>query len=208
MTQPPRQPPPTKRADAERNRERILSAARTAFADSQADVSMAEVSRRAGVGMATLYRNFSSRRELLEALYMDEVDAVCRAAATIEGGTPGETFMAWLRRFFVYFTSKRHVAAELLEHSDRDNPVFGAGRPRVVAAGLPLLVAAQDAHELRGDLTLDQILDMVVAIAKIPGDPGYLEPILDAALDGLRSPGDVPAPGGRHALTPKVNSSR
>ena len=94
--------------------------------------------------------------------------------------------MAWLRRFFIYFTSKRHVAVELIEHSGSDNPVFGAGRPRVLAAGRPLLIAAQEAHEVRGHLNLEQILDMVVAIAKIPGDPAYLEPILDAALDGLR----------------------
>jgi AcrR family transcriptional regulator len=59
---------------------------------------MAEISRRAGVGMATLYRNFSSRRELLEALYIDEVDAVCRAAETIDGDTPGATLVAWLAR--------------------------------------------------------------------------------------------------------------
>ena len=176
----------TRRADAERNRDKILAAARTAFADPDAEVSMAEISRRAGVGMATLYRNFSNRRELLEALYIDEVDAVCEAAATIDGDTPGAAFMAWLRRFFTYFTSKRHVAAELLEHSDPENPVFGAGRPRVLAAGRPLLLAAQDAHEVRGDLTLEQILDMIVAIAKIPGNPGYVEPILDATLDGLR----------------------
>jgi AcrR family transcriptional regulator len=188
MTTKPTAKPPARRADAERNREKILTAARAAFADPDADVSMAEISRRAGVGMATLYRNFSNRRELLEALYIDEVDAVCEAATTIDGDTPGAVFMAWLRRFFMYFTSKRHVAAELLEHSDPDNPVFGAGRPRVLAAGRPLLMAAQDADEVRGDVTLEQILDMVVAIAKIPGAPGYLEPILDAALDGLRPP--------------------
>ena len=62
---------PTRRADAERNRDKILAAARTAFADSDAEVSMAEISRRAGVGMATLYRNFPGRRELLEALYTE-----------------------------------------------------------------------------------------------------------------------------------------
>jgi AcrR family transcriptional regulator len=185
MPQPAPQPQ-SRRADAERNRERILKAARAAFADSQTEVSMAEISRRAGVGMATLYRNFSSRQELLEALYLDEVDAVCRAAEAIAGDTPGESFVAWLRRFFVYFTSKRHVAAELLAHSGTENPVFGASRPRVIAAGQPLLAAAQDAHELRADLTLDQILDMIVAIAKIPEEPSYLQPILDAALDGLR----------------------
>lgn len=180
--------PPARRADAERNRDKILEAARIAFADPGADVSMAEIARRSGVGSATLYRNFASRRELLEALYVDEVDAVCDAASTIEGDTPGARFTAWLHRFFVYFTSKRHVAAELLEHSDRDSPVFGASRDRVLAAGQPLLHAAQDSREVQADLTLEQTLDLVVAIGKIRGDRTYLEPILRAALGGLRQP--------------------
>ncbi|MCU1388649.1 MAG: transcriptional regulator, TetR family, partial [Ilumatobacteraceae bacterium] len=69
------------RSDAERNRAKILTAARTAFAEPDVEPSMAEISRRAGVGMATLYRNFAGRRELLEALYIDEVDALCAAAS-------------------------------------------------------------------------------------------------------------------------------
>src|SRR5215470_6775119 len=93
-------PGATKRADAERNRDKILAAARAAFADPAADVSMAEISRRAGVGMATLYRNFPGRRELLEALYTDEVDAVCEAAQYVDAETPGAALAAWLRRFF------------------------------------------------------------------------------------------------------------
>lgn len=179
-------PPATRRVDAERNRERILHAARAAFADPDADVSMAEISRRAGVGSATLYRNFANRRELLEALYVDEIDAVCQAAATITGDSPVDILMAWLRRFYSYFTSKRFVAAELLEHADRDDPVFGAGLTRVLNASRPLLRAAQQSREVRTDLTLEQVLDMIAAVAKIPGDPKYREPILGAALDALR----------------------
>ena len=60
---------------------------------------MAEISRRAGVGMATLYRNFPDRRELLQALYRDEVDVVCEAAVTLRGETPGAIFVAWLHQF-------------------------------------------------------------------------------------------------------------
>src|ERR1700720_3091683 len=90
----------TRRSDAERNRDKILAAARTAFAEAEAEVSMAEVSRRAGVGMATLYRNFPGRRELLEALYTDEVNGICEAARTLDAQTPGATLMAWLHRFF------------------------------------------------------------------------------------------------------------
>jgi AcrR family transcriptional regulator len=181
-------PPPAKRADAERNRGKILAAARAAFSAPDADASMAEISRQAGVGMATLYRNFSSRRELLEALYIDEVDAVVAAADAPSGDTPGDRLVSWLHSFFAYFSGKRHVASELLEQTDENNPVFGQGLPRVLAAGRPLLLAAQDAREIRDDLTLEQVLSLVAAIAKIPGDPAYLKPMLEAALDGLRRP--------------------
>jgi len=184
-------PAPARRADAERNRDKIRTAARTAFADPDAEVSMAEISRRADVGMATLYRNFPGRQELLETLYTDEVDAICKAAETIDGQTPGAALMAWLRRFFAFTTSKRHIAAELLKQTDRSNPLFKNNRTRVITAGRPLLVAAQHADEVRDDLTLEQILDMIVAIATIHGDTGYTGPILQAALDGLRPPADA-----------------
>ena len=122
-------PSPTRRADAERNRDKILAAARAAFADPDAEVSMAEISRRAGVGMATLYRNFPGRRELLEALYTDEVNAVCEAAETVDGETPGAVLTAWLHRFFAFATSKRHIASELLEHTDGGNPYSATAAP-------------------------------------------------------------------------------
>ena len=184
-------PAPARRADAERNRDKILAAARTAFADPDAEVSMAGISRRAGVGMATLYRNFPGRQELLEALYTDEVDAVCRAAETAGGETPGAALVAWLHRFSGFTTSKRHIAAELLKQTDRSNPLFKNNRTRVITAGRPLFAAAQHAGEVRDDLTLEQILDMIVAIATIHGDTGYTGPILQAALDGLRTQADA-----------------
>jgi AcrR family transcriptional regulator len=185
-TPPDQLPSSAKRADAERNRDKILAAARSAFADPHTDVSMAEVSRRAGVGMATLYRNFPGRRELLEALYTDEVDGICAAAETVGGETPGAVLSAWLHRFSAFSTSKRHIASELLAHVDRSTPVFGESRARVLAAGRPLLVAAQRTHEARTDLTLEQILDMIVAVATIQGTPSYLDPILQTVLDGIR----------------------
>jgi AcrR family transcriptional regulator len=178
---------PARRADAQRNREKILAAARAAFADTGTRVSMAEISRRAGVGMATLYRNFPSRQELLEALFTDDVNAVCAAPATVEGETPGAVLTAWLHRFFAFYNSKRHVGSELLKQSDDSEPFLNEGRSRVLASGRPLLLAAQRSHEVRGDLNLEQVLDMVIAIAKIDGDTGYLQPILEAALDGLRA---------------------
>jgi AcrR family transcriptional regulator len=178
--------PIRRRADAERNRDKILAAAATAFADRDADVSMAEISRRAGVGMATLYRNFPSRRELLEAVYAERILDLCEAAETVDGETDQAAFVAWLRQFFVFVTSKGAIAAELLERSDGDDSLLGEGRTMVLAAGRPLLEAAQRARGVRTDLTLEQITDMLVAIARIHGDSSYLEPILLAALDGLR----------------------
>jgi AcrR family transcriptional regulator len=178
--------PPARRADAARNRQRILDAARTAFAATGAETSMSEIARRSGVGQATLYRNFATRRELLEALLSGEVDAVCAAAATVEGDSPGDRLTTWLRRFFQYVTDKRPVVIGLVEDTDRTNPVFDT-RGRMLAAGQPLLSAAQDAHQIDSGLDLDQILDLVVAIAKIPGTREYRQPILDAALAGLHT---------------------
>lgn len=177
-----------RRADAERNRTRILDAARAAFVEPGADVSMAEVSRRADVGMATLYRNFPGRRELLEALYVDEVDAICTAAATPGTGTPGEAVEQWLRRFVVFVASKHSIAVELLEQTTRQNPLFDTSRDRVLAAGRPLLIAAQQNGQIQTGLTLEQLVDMVLALSAIRGDPQYREPILRAALEGIRRP--------------------
>ena len=96
-------------------------------------------------------------------------------------------WVIWLRRFAVFHATKHPIAAELLRHTEVDDPVFGGSRDRVLAAGRPLLLAAQQAHEARNDLTLDQVLDLVLAATTIPGDRAYVEPIFQAALDGLRA---------------------
>ncbi|GHJ40679.1 TetR/AcrR family transcriptional regulator [Streptomyces sp. TS71-3] len=177
---------PTRRAAAERNRDKILAAARTAFAEGDTDISMAGVARRAGVGMATLYRNFPGRQELLEALYAGEVDAICEAAVMEDGQTPGAALTAWLRLHFDFLPNKRLIVSELLEHTGQDGP--HSRREQALAAGRPLLAAAQKAREVRDDLTLEQVFDMIVAIAKIHGSPDYLEPIIQTMLNGLRIP--------------------
>jgi len=181
-----------RRVDAQRNRDKILAAAQTAFADPDADVSMAEIARRAGIGSATLYRNFSDRRTLLEALYSEQNEVICQAAATSEGVTAIERLQAWLRRFYGYLSSKRVLAGELLEHTHSDNPVFSTGYARIITAADPLFEAARASGELRNDLALDQILALIGSIANIAGNPSYRQPILDAALDALRSSGSIP----------------
>ncbi|MER6266786.1 TetR/AcrR family transcriptional regulator [Streptomyces sp900105755] len=183
---------PTRRAAAERNREQILVAARAAFAAGDTGISMAEIARRAGVGMATLYRNFPGRWELLEALYADEVDAICDAAVIGDGQSPGAALIAWLRLQFDFIPNKRLIVSELLEHTGQDG--LPSRRGQALEAGRPLLAAAQEGHEVRDDLTLEQIFDMIVAIAKIHGSPDYLEPIIQTMLDGLCLPAARRAP--------------
>ena len=78
--------------------------------------------------MAILYRNFPGRRELLEALFTDEVNAICKAAETLDGETPGAVLTSWLHRFSVFVTSKRRIASELLKHTDSSDPIFGNNR--------------------------------------------------------------------------------
>ncbi|MFG1642836.1 TetR/AcrR family transcriptional regulator [Amycolatopsis sp. NPDC049252] len=177
---------PNRRAAAQRNRAKILDAARAAFADPAAEISMAEVARRAQVGMATLYRNFSGRQELLEALYADEADQICAAARIEPGQTPEAALTAWLRLQLDFIPHKRLIIAELLEHTDRDD--ITSHRARAIEAGRPLLTAAQKAGQVRADVTLEQIFDLIVAIAKINGSPGYLRPLFETVLDGLRRP--------------------
>jgi AcrR family transcriptional regulator len=154
---------------------------------------------RAGVGPGTFYRNFAGRHELLEALYLDELDAICEAAATIEGDTPGARLTDWLQLFSEYLATKRQVATELIEHNHPGDALVGRWRPRMIAAARPLLLAAQGAREIRADLTIEQVLDMVVAITSINGGPDQTNPILRVALDGLcqthPGPADQPQQG-------------
>lgn len=139
--------------------------------------------------MATLYRNFPGRRELLEALFTGEVDAICDAAEAASEQAAGVRLTAWLRQLFAFFAAKRHIAAELLKHTDGSDRLFGGGRARVVAAGEPLLAAAQRSGEIRDDLDIEQVLDLIHAVATIRGSDDGVEPILQTVLDGLRPQG-------------------
>jgi AcrR family transcriptional regulator len=173
------------RVDAARNRARIIAAAKSAFGDGDRDVSMAEISRRAGVSMATLYRNFANRGELLNAIYADEVESLIRAAEPSDDDDPGAAFDTWLRRFFDFYISKRRVASQLVEYGAAHTRQ-GPGRQGVLDAGRPLLDAAREAGEVQSDLTLEQILDMVAAIATIERPPEHVEPILRSAIASLK----------------------
>lgn len=176
-----------KRADARRNYEKVVTAAREAFAERGASTSLEEIARRAEVGIGTLYRHFPTRQALLEAVYIDEVEELRRAAADLADLPPWEALQAWLRRFVTYMATKRALAEELLDVVDTNTPLFQSCRASIFSAGEPLLQRAQQAHAVRSDTNLPEIIQMVGAVAKIPAaDPSQTEHMLDIALDGLR----------------------
>lgn len=174
-----------RRIDAERNRARILAVAREAFLDAGSEPSMAEIARRSGVGMATLYRNFTGKLELVEELYRGQVDDICAAAAAVQQDTPGNTFLAWLRGFHEAGAQKGPLASLLLATSGTGNSVLNQSRARVIAAGEPLLAAAQRTGEIRDDVALGEILDGVVAASQVPSDPASSGSVVQILFDGL-----------------------
>jgi AcrR family transcriptional regulator len=177
-----------KRADARRNYEKVLAAARDAFAESGESTSLEEIARRAEVGIGTLYRNFPNRQALLEALYVDEVEDVCRVAAELEdGGDPWEALSSWFERLIGYIATKQALAGELLNYLEKDAPLFVSCRTVLWAAGEPLLKRAQESGVVRPDVSIGDVIQMVVGIAKIPtSEPGQTEHLVRVALDGLR----------------------
>jgi AcrR family transcriptional regulator len=184
-----------KRADARRNYEKVLAAAREAFAEGGESTALEEIARRAGVGIGTLYRHFPTRQALVEALYVDEVEEVCQSAAQLDAAGPWEALSRWFDRFIAYIATKQVLAAELLNYLDLDAPLFKDCREQLFAAGDPLLKRAQDAGVVRPDVNIAQVIHMVVGIAKTPAaEPGQIEHLVRIALDGLRyrpsAPGD------------------
>src|SRR5690348_16103826 len=124
-----------KRADARRNYEKVLAAAREAFAEGGESTALEEIARRAGVGIGTLYRHFPNRQALLEALYVNEVEEVCRSAAQLDRGDPWEALNGWFERLIAYLGTKRALAHELLNYLDQDAPLFQECRASLFAAG-------------------------------------------------------------------------
>jgi AcrR family transcriptional regulator len=177
-----------KRADARRNYEKVLAAARDAFAERGASTSLEEIARRAGVGIGTLYRHFPNRQALLEALYIDEVEEVCRVAAELDDARdPWEALSSWFERFVRYIATKQALASELLNYLDKDAPLFTSCRAVLFSAGEPLLQRAQESGVVRPDVSIGDVIQMVIGIAKIPTtEPGQAEHIVRVALDGLR----------------------
>jgi AcrR family transcriptional regulator len=165
----------------------VLAAAREAFAEGGESTALEEIARRAGVGIGTVYRHFPNRQALLEALYVNEVEEICRSAAQLDNSDPWQALNDWFERLISYLATKRALAHELLNYLDADAPLFKECRAELFGAGEPLLKRAQDAGVVRQDVDFSDVLHMVGGITKMPAnEPGQLEHVLRVALDGLR----------------------
>ncbi|MEV4538617.1 helix-turn-helix domain-containing protein [Asanoa sp. NPDC049518] len=170
------------RVDAARNFDALVAAAREVFTEYGADAPLDEVARRAGVGIATLYRNFPAREQLLEQVYLTEVDAVCRAAEGAGELGPWEGITTWLRRFVDYVATKRAVATGL----DRGSPAYRAATEALYAAGGPLLARAQEAGTMRTDVDIDDVMRFAMAYTTVNfASADQRDRMLAVAFDGL-----------------------
>jgi AcrR family transcriptional regulator len=176
-----------KRADARRNYDKVIAAARSAFTEGGAETSLEGIARRAGVGIGTLYRHFPNRQALLEAVYVEEVERFCDSASELDGLAPWDAFATWIEGLVDYMATKMALATELFDYVDRGAPVFTACRASLFAAGGPLLERAQEAGVVRDDVDLAEIIQLVGGITKIHGaEPEQIRHLVSIALDGLR----------------------
>jgi AcrR family transcriptional regulator len=171
------------RADARRNYDALLAAAHDIFAESSADASLEEIARRAGVGIGTLYRNFPTRRDLFEAVYVEEVNQLGVAAEAVAALPPWEALRTWLDRFVQYVVTKRAVIDAL----NRESELFRNCRTAMYAAGEPLMERARAAGEVRQDASFDDVLRMISGL--VSGsfvDEEQRTRVITFALDGIR----------------------
>jgi AcrR family transcriptional regulator len=183
------------RADAERNRTRLLDAARAAFASGRAPVTLEQIARDAEVGIGTLYRHFPTREALVEALYRKELADLCATAGDLlETHAPERALRAWMDGFADYVAAKREMAEAL-------RAVFASGAVTVSQARGELTVAVKlilDAGiadgTLRDDVRPEDVVAMIVGIftaTSIAGGREQLERMIDLLVDAVRRPGQT-----------------
>jgi AcrR family transcriptional regulator len=181
------------RADARRNYERLVREAATAFDEKGAGASLDDIAKRAGVGSGTLYRHFPTREALMEAVYIDQFDALAERARELRAELPpGEALLTWLEDLGRQIVRARALKALLgaAVAEGGSSVVVQCGDILKVAAA-ELLTAAQEAGEIRGDLTHLELLRLnhaVVAAAEFSGDaPREMGRYLRLMLEGLRA---------------------
>jgi len=175
-----------KRADARLNYDKLVATARAVFAEDGTSAPLEDVAQRAGVGIGTLYRHFPTRQALLEAVYVDEVEAMARSAEELSELPPWDALSQWLHRYVGFAATKRALNEALLEAAP-DSDVLLVCRTAITGAGTALVERAQQAGVIRADTNFMDVGRMVAGIAMVPtADPEQQERLLELALDGLR----------------------
>jgi AcrR family transcriptional regulator len=179
-----------RRADAQRNVDRLIAAARDAFAAHGSQAPLDDIAREAGVGAGTLYRHFPTRLALLEAVYRDSVERLCADGARLaETEPPADALLQWLRGFVNVVSQKRGLAAALSAEG-RASELFAQSHAMINATGRDLLDRAKADGAVRNDVALADVLNMAKAFAQAgetsPEGPALAERLLGLAMDGLR----------------------
>lgn len=168
----PRKP----RADAQRNRERVLQAAKRAFTRFGADVSLDDIAKHAGVGPGTLYRHFPTRDALLEAVYRSEVERLAAAerefARTLP---PAKALEAWMLLFVDYIATKQIIAAALNSLVGGPSKLFEATGAQIKGAMNALVQRAIESGDIRPDLDPLDLLRALVGVSNVSSVPDWQE---------------------------------
>ena len=177
------------RADARRNRARLLEVAHAAFVAGGVTASMDDIARRSGVGIGTLYRHFPTREDLVLALVADDLERLAVRADELRTADAPDGVEQWLGELVQHNLTYRGLAESVLAASGQPTPL-GAACDRVHAAGGALIRSAQSAGTVRTDIESTAALDLASAIAwatQADPDDARRSELLRIALDGLRA---------------------
>ncbi|MFE0103719.1 TetR/AcrR family transcriptional regulator [Streptomyces sp. NPDC059009] len=179
------------RADAQRNREKILAAAVRVFTEEGLNAHFERIAREAGVGTGTLYRNFPTREALIEAAYRNEVARLCDAAPELLAAMPPrEALRAWMGRFVDYATAKRGMADALRAVVASGGDPYGHSRELIQKAIVALMEAGTESGAFRTDIRPTDLFAALAGIALTSSDPDrrdQADRLLGLILDGLTS---------------------
>lgn len=178
------------RADAQRNRDRLIEVATAAFTESGVDVALEDVARRAEVGIGTLYRHFPTREALVMAVYRKQIDDLEVAAQQLPlSHGPAEALRTWMRGFVEYGAVKRGLVVLLRTMMDTDSDLFDHARTTLRESAESLMTAAAGAGEIRPDFSAGDVIRALggICMATDRPDAGATAlALVDLVFDGLR----------------------